>query len=148
MTLFFVFMIEYFFYRLWSIWCSCSCHLTLGEIGEALKHFKKCLQSEKDITSGQKYLIEASDGLQKAQVVHPDTCYAWTILFLEDNLYSTLPMLNIRLWRAAESWGSASCHLLCLNNFVSWIQSVLYVINVKWYSCMRHQEEASKYTQN
>lgn len=48
-----------------------SCHLALGEIGEAMKHFKKCLQADMDVSSDRKYLVEASDGLRKAQVVHP-----------------------------------------------------------------------------
>lgn len=47
-----------------------SCHLALGEIGEALKYFKKCLQADKDVSSDQKYLVEASDGLRNAQVLH------------------------------------------------------------------------------
>lgn len=46
-----------------------NCHLALGEIEEALKHFKKCLQADKNITPDRKYLSEASDGLQKAQQV-------------------------------------------------------------------------------
>lgn len=45
-----------------------SCHLALGEIDEAMKYFKKCLLSERDGNLDQKILIEASDGLQKAQV--------------------------------------------------------------------------------
>ncbi|CAD5171111.1 unnamed protein product [Musa acuminata subsp. malaccensis] len=46
-----------------------NCHLALGEIDEAMKYFKKCLLSERDGNLDQKILIEASDGLQKAQQV-------------------------------------------------------------------------------
>ncbi|URE01316.1 DnaJ [Musa troglodytarum] len=46
-----------------------NCHLALGEIDEAMKYFRKCLLSERDGSLDQKILIEASDGLQKAQQV-------------------------------------------------------------------------------
>ncbi|XP_020275832.1 uncharacterized protein LOC109850267 [Asparagus officinalis] len=45
-----------------------NCHLALGEIEDAMKHFKECLQAE-NISDDQKYLSEASDGLRKAQQV-------------------------------------------------------------------------------
>ncbi|XP_058107235.1 uncharacterized protein LOC131250873 [Magnolia sinica] len=46
-----------------------NCYLALGEIEEALKHFKKCLQAGNDVSFDQKIRIEASDGLQKARQV-------------------------------------------------------------------------------
>nr|CAD1840027.1 unnamed protein product [Ananas comosus var. bracteatus] len=46
-----------------------NCQLALGEIEDALKNFKKCLQSNKEATLDQKILTEASEGLQKAQKV-------------------------------------------------------------------------------
>ncbi|XP_010938663.1 uncharacterized protein [Elaeis guineensis] len=46
-----------------------NCHLALGDIEDALEHFKKCLQSDDDASLGQKILLEASEGLQKAQQV-------------------------------------------------------------------------------
>ncbi|KAJ6791222.1 Uncharacterized protein M6B38_245350 [Iris pallida] len=45
-----------------------NCYLSLGEIGETLKAFKKCLQAQ-DVNCNQKIITEASDGLQKAQQV-------------------------------------------------------------------------------
>ncbi|KAG1371172.1 putative DnaJ subfamily C member 7 [Cocos nucifera] len=46
-----------------------NCHLALGDIEDALEHFKKCLQSDDDASLGQKILLEASEGLRKAQQV-------------------------------------------------------------------------------
>ncbi|XP_008796162.1 uncharacterized protein LOC103711698 isoform X2 [Phoenix dactylifera] len=46
-----------------------NCHLALGDIEDALEYFKKCLQSDDDASLGQKILLEASEGLQKAQQV-------------------------------------------------------------------------------
>ncbi|KAL2941973.1 DnaJ-like protein subfamily C member 7 [Bienertia sinuspersici] len=43
-----------------------NCYLALGEIGDALQHFKKLLQST-DVCVERKIILEASDGLQKAQ---------------------------------------------------------------------------------
>lgn len=45
-----------------------SCYLSLGEIEDASKYFKKCLQSGSDICVDRKIIVEASEGLQKAQV--------------------------------------------------------------------------------
>lgn len=50
-----------------------SCHLALGEIEDALKRFKKCLQSDDGARSDQKILVEASEGVQKAQVADQST---------------------------------------------------------------------------
>ncbi|KAF6152955.1 hypothetical protein GIB67_039662 [Kingdonia uniflora] len=44
------------------------CHLSLGEIEEALKSFTACLPSGSDICLDRKIVIEASNGLQKAQL--------------------------------------------------------------------------------
>ncbi|XP_043691813.1 uncharacterized protein LOC122642418 isoform X2 [Telopea speciosissima] len=46
-----------------------NCHLALGEIEEAAKYFKVCLQSGTGVCLDRKLVIEASDGLQKAQQV-------------------------------------------------------------------------------
>lgn len=43
-----------------------NCYLALGEIGDAAQHFKKLLQSS-DVCVERKIILEASDGLQKAQ---------------------------------------------------------------------------------
>lgn len=45
-----------------------SCYLSLGEIEDASRYFKKCLQSGSDICVDRKITVEASEGLQKAQV--------------------------------------------------------------------------------
>ncbi|THU47440.1 hypothetical protein C4D60_Mb09t15540 [Musa balbisiana] len=44
-----------------------GCHLALGEIEDALKHFKNCLQSNNEGSLDHKILVEASDGLLKTQ---------------------------------------------------------------------------------
>ncbi|KAH9789981.1 Heat shock protein DnaJ with tetratricopeptide repeat-containing protein [Citrus sinensis] len=46
-----------------------NCHLALGEIEDASKYFRMCLQSGSDVCVDQKIAVEASDGLQKAQKV-------------------------------------------------------------------------------
>jgi DnaJ family protein C protein 7 len=45
-----------------------NCYLSLGEIEDASRYFKKCLQSGSDICVDRKIIVEASEGLQKAQV--------------------------------------------------------------------------------
>ncbi|OAY68611.1 DnaJ subfamily C member 7 [Ananas comosus] len=59
-----------------------NCQLALGEIEDALKNFKKCLQSNKEATLDQKILTEASEGLQKAQLRR----YEEVIQFCEQTL--------------------------------------------------------------
>ncbi|KAF8115956.1 hypothetical protein N665_0025s0391 [Sinapis alba] len=44
-----------------------NCYLSLGEIEDASRYFKKCLQSGSDICVDRKIVVEASEGLQKAQ---------------------------------------------------------------------------------
>ncbi|KAA8549812.1 hypothetical protein F0562_001496 [Nyssa sinensis] len=46
-----------------------SCYLALGDVEGASLHFEKCLQSGSDICVDRKILVEASEGLQKAQKV-------------------------------------------------------------------------------
>ncbi|KAG6632361.1 uncharacterized protein LOC122292374 [Carya illinoinensis] len=46
-----------------------NCYLSLGEVEDASKYFKRCLQSGSDICVDRKIAVEASDGLQKAQKV-------------------------------------------------------------------------------
>nr|KJB55398.1 hypothetical protein B456_009G074200 [Gossypium raimondii] len=44
-----------------------NCHLALGEVEDAMRYFRKCLQSGTDVCVDRKVAVEASDGLQKAQ---------------------------------------------------------------------------------
>ncbi|CAN8299449.1 unnamed protein product [Cochlearia groenlandica] len=56
-----------------------NCYLSLGEIEDASKCFKKCLQSGSDTCVDRKIIVEASEGLQKAQKVlecmHEANCH-------------------------------------------------------------------------
>ncbi|GMI92347.1 tetratricopeptide repeat 16, DNA J protein C31 [Hibiscus trionum] len=44
-----------------------NCYLALGEVENAMRYFRKCLQSGTDVCVDRKVAVEASDGLQKAQ---------------------------------------------------------------------------------
>lgn len=46
-----------------------SCYLALGEVENAILHYMKCLQAGSDVCADRKLLIEASEGLEKAQKV-------------------------------------------------------------------------------
>ncbi|KAF8006969.1 hypothetical protein BT93_K1079 [Corymbia citriodora subsp. variegata] len=46
-----------------------NCHLILGEVENALKYYNKCLATGADICLDRRLVIEAADGLQKAQKV-------------------------------------------------------------------------------
>ncbi|KAL3828215.1 hypothetical protein ACJIZ3_017017 [Penstemon smallii] len=46
-----------------------SCYLALGDVGNATLHFMKCLQAGSDVSADRKLLVEASEGLEKAQKV-------------------------------------------------------------------------------
>jgi DnaJ family protein C protein 7 len=46
-----------------------SCYLALGDVEGAVQYFKKCLQFGIDACVDRKISVEASDGLQKAQVI-------------------------------------------------------------------------------
>ncbi|XP_068665644.1 uncharacterized protein [Aristolochia californica] len=46
-----------------------NCYLALGETEDALKHFKNCLPSGRDLSLDRKIVLEASDGLQKTKQV-------------------------------------------------------------------------------
>ncbi|TKY71052.1 DnaJ-like subfamily C member 7 [Spatholobus suberectus] len=46
-----------------------NCFLALGEVGDASKYSKKCMQSGTDVCVDQKIAVEASDLLQKTQKV-------------------------------------------------------------------------------
>ncbi|KAJ7959719.1 DnaJ-like subfamily C member 7 [Quillaja saponaria] len=46
-----------------------NCYLAFGEVGDASKYFKRCLQLGSDVCVDRKIAVEASDGLQKAQKV-------------------------------------------------------------------------------
>ncbi|XP_022744261.1 uncharacterized protein LOC111295144 isoform X2 [Durio zibethinus] len=47
-----------------------NCHLLLGEIGNAVRHFTKCLGSGADVCLDRRITIDAADGVQKAQRVN------------------------------------------------------------------------------
>ncbi|XP_062084102.1 uncharacterized protein LOC133790466 isoform X2 [Humulus lupulus] len=46
-----------------------NCYLALGEVEDAARHFRMCLQAGSDVCVDRKIAIEASDGLQKVQRV-------------------------------------------------------------------------------
>lgn len=48
---------------------STSCYLALGEVEDAARYFRKCLHSGSDVCVDRKIAVEASDGIQKAQVL-------------------------------------------------------------------------------
>lgn len=53
-----------------------NCHLLLGEIENALQYFSKCLDSGDGICLDRRIIIEAADGLQKAQKVAEYTTHS------------------------------------------------------------------------
>ncbi|KAK6941774.1 DnaJ domain [Dillenia turbinata] len=46
-----------------------NCHLMMGEVEDAEKYFRRCLESGTDVCLDRRITIEASDGLQKAKKV-------------------------------------------------------------------------------
>jgi len=52
-----------------------SCYLALGEVEDAVQYFKRCLRLGIDVCVDQKTAVEASDGLQKAQVIFLFICF-------------------------------------------------------------------------
>lgn len=46
-----------------------NCYLALGEVDNASLHYIKCLQAGSDVCADRKLLVEASEGLEKAQKV-------------------------------------------------------------------------------
>uniref|UniRef100_A0A2N9FIS3 J domain-containing protein n=1 Tax=Fagus sylvatica TaxID=28930 RepID=A0A2N9FIS3_FAGSY len=46
-----------------------NCHLVLGEVEDAMQYFNKCLESGGGVCLDRKLMIEAAEGLQKAQKV-------------------------------------------------------------------------------
>ncbi|XP_023887583.2 uncharacterized protein LOC111999685 isoform X2 [Quercus suber] len=50
-----------------------NCHLVLGELDDAIQCFNKCLESGGGICLDRKLIIEAAEGLQKAQKVAEST---------------------------------------------------------------------------
>ncbi|KAA8517163.1 hypothetical protein F0562_017456 [Nyssa sinensis] len=46
-----------------------NCHLALGEVEDAIQYFSKCLESGREVCLDRRIIIEAADGLQKAQRV-------------------------------------------------------------------------------
>eukprot|EP00268_Persea_americana_P054559 TRINITY_DN6257_c0_g1_i6.p1 TRINITY_DN6257_c0_g1~~TRINITY_DN6257_c0_g1_i6.p1 ORF type:complete len:1510 (+),score=360.16 TRINITY_DN6257_c0_g1_i6:258-4787(+) len=63
-----------------------NCYLALGEIVDALRHFKNCLQTACDVSLDQKIRTEAVDGLQKAQKVAE--CMDRSAELLQNRTYS------------------------------------------------------------
>lgn len=47
-----------------------SCHLVLGEVKDAMKYFSKCMESGGGVCLDRRIIVDAADGLQKAQVMH------------------------------------------------------------------------------
>jgi len=45
-----------------------SCHLLLGEVENAQLCFKKCMESGSAVCLDRRVIVEAADGVQKAQV--------------------------------------------------------------------------------
>ncbi|XP_048139232.1 uncharacterized protein LOC115735457 isoform X1 [Rhodamnia argentea] len=46
-----------------------NCYLALGEVDDALRYYKRCLQLGNEVCADRKITVEASEGLQKAQKV-------------------------------------------------------------------------------
>lgn len=59
-----------------------NCHLLLGEFQEAIKYYNSCLESGNDVCLDRRIIIEAADGLQKAQKVYDYACQAVEFLQL------------------------------------------------------------------
>ncbi|KAG6638452.1 uncharacterized protein LOC122278906 [Carya illinoinensis] len=57
-----------------------NCHLVLGEVDDALRCFNKCLESGGGVCLDRKVILEAADGLQKAQKVAENTNRAAKLL--------------------------------------------------------------------
>ncbi|KAK9692315.1 hypothetical protein RND81_09G255700 [Saponaria officinalis] len=74
-----------------------NCYLALGKIGNASRYFKQLLQST-DVCVERKIILEASDGLQKAQKV--SECMDRSTLFLQQR---TLPDAENALEIIAEA---------------------------------------------
>jgi len=45
-----------------------SCHLLLGEVENAQQCFNKCMESGNAVCLDRRVIVEAAEGLQKAQV--------------------------------------------------------------------------------
>lgn len=46
-----------------------SCHLLLGEVENAKQCFNKCMESGNVVCLDRRVIVEAAEGLQKAQVL-------------------------------------------------------------------------------
>ncbi|XP_035545296.1 uncharacterized protein LOC108982058 isoform X2 [Juglans regia] len=57
-----------------------NCQLVLGEVDDAMQCFNKCLESGGGVCLDRKFIIEAADGLQKAQKVAENTNRAAKLL--------------------------------------------------------------------
>ncbi|XP_010544838.1 PREDICTED: uncharacterized protein LOC104817287 isoform X2 [Tarenaya hassleriana] len=57
-----------------------NCHLVLGELGEAVQYFNKCLETASSVCLDRRTTIEAAEGLQKAQRVTDSTNSATKLL--------------------------------------------------------------------
>ncbi|CAI9099785.1 OLC1v1036659C1 [Oldenlandia corymbosa var. corymbosa] len=61
---------------------SANCHLVLGEFEEAILHYNSCLGSGNTVHLDRKIVIEASEGLQKAQKAADYLCQSSSLLQL------------------------------------------------------------------
>ncbi|XP_039065794.1 uncharacterized protein LOC120211279 [Hibiscus syriacus] len=61
-----------------------NCYLALGEVENAMRYFRKCLQSGTDVCVDRKVAVEASDGLQKAQKL--SECMHHSALLLQSKM--------------------------------------------------------------
>ncbi|CAJ2679748.1 unnamed protein product [Trifolium pratense] len=61
-----------------------NCYLALGEVEGASQYFKRCLQPGTDVSVDRKIAVEASDGLQKAQL-----CRYEEVIHLCDETFSS-----------------------------------------------------------
>ncbi|XP_022732735.1 uncharacterized protein LOC111286791 isoform X2 [Durio zibethinus] len=57
-----------------------NCYLALGQVENATRYFRKCLQSGTGVCVDQKIAVEASDGLQKAQKLSECICRSTELL--------------------------------------------------------------------
>ncbi|XP_042373503.1 uncharacterized protein LOC121967390 isoform X2 [Zingiber officinale] len=82
-----------------------SCHLTLGEVDEAIKFFNDCLLSKHDGNLDEKILTQSSDGLQKAQQVADHMSQAEELLLkrTSDGVTKALQLISESLIISAHS---------------------------------------------
>ncbi|XP_042470132.1 uncharacterized protein LOC122052602 [Zingiber officinale] len=82
-----------------------SCHLTLGEVDEAINFFNDCLLSKHDGNLDEKILTQSSDGLQNAQQVADHMSQAEELLLkrTSDGVTKALQLISESLIISAHS---------------------------------------------